>query len=298
MTAGFIGTGNMGLPLATNILDQEKGLSVFDINPEATKTLAEKQARIASSPAEVASQAEVVFACMPSVESFHAVASGADGVIHGSAIKTFVNLGTMGTEAAGEAERVLAEKGIDMLDSPITGGTARAWDKEITVIASGPKAVYDKVEPLLKAFAGEIVYIGDKVGQAQVVKVVNNMMSLTNLATCIEGLVLAAKAGIDPEKMLNVINNGSGQNSASLTKVPRHVLNRKFDLGGPMYISKKDVTLWREEAERLEVTQWVGNTVHHLVMQACAMGYGPGDMTEVTKIIEQMSGVEIPKTRD
>ncbi len=298
MTAGFIGTGNMGLPLATNILDQEKGLSVFDINPEATKTLAEKQARIASSPAEVASQAEVVFACMPSVESFHAVASGADGVIHGGAIKTFVNLGTMGTEAAGEVERVLAEKGIDMLDSPITGGTARAWDKEITVIASGPKAVYDKVEPLLKAFAGEIVYIGDKVGQAQVVKVVNNMMSLTNLATCIEGLVLAAKAGIDPEKMLNVINNGSGQNSASLTKVPRHVLNRKFDLGGPMYISKKDVTLWREEAERLEVTQWVGNTVHHLVMQACAMGYGPGDMTEVTKIIEQMSGVEIPKTRD
>jgi len=298
MTAGFIGTGNMGLPLATNILDQEKGLSVFDINPEATKTLAEKQARIASSPAEVASQAEVVFACMPSVESFHAVASGADGVIHGGAIKTFVNLGTMGTEAAGEVERVLAEKGIDMLDSPITGGTARAWDKEITVIASGPQAVYDKVEPLLKAFAGEIVYIGDKVGQAQVVKVVNNMMSLTNLATCIEGLVLAAKAGIDPEKMLNVINNGSGQNSASLTKVPRHVLNRKFDLGGPMYISKKDVTLWREEAERLEVTQWVGNTVHHLVMQACAMGYGPGDMTEVTKIIEQMSGVEIPKTRD
>ncbi|MEL0113496.1 MAG: NAD(P)-dependent oxidoreductase [Rickettsiales bacterium] len=298
MTAGFIGTGNMGLPLATNILDQEKGLSVFDINPEATKTLAEKQARIASSPAEVASQAEVVFACMPSVESFHAVASGADGVIHGGAIKTFVNLGTMGTEAAGEVERVLAEKGIDMLDSPITGGTARAWEKEITVITSGPKAVYDKVEPLLKAFAGEIVYIGDKVGQAQVVKVVNNMMSLTNLATCIEGLVLAAKAGIDPEKMLNVINNGSGQNSASLTKVPRHVLNRKFDLGGPMYISKKDVTLWREEAERLEVTQWVGNTVHHLVMQACAMGYGPGDMTEVTKIIEQMSGVEIPKTRD
>jgi 2-hydroxy-3-oxopropionate reductase len=298
MTAGFIGTGNMGLPLATNILDQEKGLSVFDINPEATKTLAEKQARIASSPAEVASQAEVVFACMPSVESFHAVASGADGVIHGSAIKTFVNLGTMGTEAAGEVERVLAEKGIDMLDSPITGGTARAWDKEITVITSGLKAVYDKVEPLLKAFAGEIVYIGDKVGQAQVVKVVNNMMSLTNLATCVEGLVLAAKAGIDPEKMLNVINNGSGQNSASLTKVPRHVLNRKFDLGGPMYISKKDVTLWREEAERLGVTQWVGNTVHHLVMQACAMGYGPGDMTEVTKIIEQMSGVEIPKTRD
>lgn len=298
MSAGFIGTGNMGMPLATHILDQEKSLSVFDVKEEVTKPLAEKQAHIAASPVEVASQAETVFACLPSVGSFHAVANGPDGVIHGGKIKTFVNLGTMGTEAAKEVETVLAAKGIAMLDSPITGGIQRAWDKNITVLSSGPKSVFDQVEPLLKSFAGEIVYIGEEVGQAQIVKIVNNMMSLTNLATCLEGLVLGAKAGIDPEKMLEVINNGSGQNSASLTKVPNHILNRKFDLGGPMYISQKDITLWREEAERLGVTQWVGNTVHQLYMQACAMGYGPGDMTEVAKIIEQMSDVEIPKTRD
>jgi len=121
---------------------------------------------------------------------------------------------------------------------------------------------------------------------------------LTNLAICIEGLVLGAKAGIDTEKLIDVINSGSGQNSASLTKVPRHVMNRKFDLGGPMYISKKDMTLWRQEVEQLGVTQWVGNSVHHLVMQACAMGYGPVDMTELAKVVEAMSDVEIPKTRD
>ena len=111
-------------------------------------------------------------------------------------------------------------------------------------------------------------------------------------------MVLGAKAGIDTEKLIDVINSGSGQNSASLTKVPRHVMNRKFDLGGPMYISEKDVILWQQEAERLGVTQWVGNTVRHLVMQACAMGYGPGDMTELAHVIEGMSDVEIPKTRD
>lgn len=297
MTAGFIGTGNMGLPLASHILDQEKALSVFDVRPEATAPLAERQARVAASPAEVASMAETVFACLPSVESFHAVVTGADGVIHGGRMKTFVNLGTMGTAAVGEVEAALAAQGVDMIDTPITGGVPRAWDRTITVIASGPRPTYDRVLPLLKSFAGEIVYVGDTVGQAQIVKVVNNMMSLTNLAICLEGLVLGAKAGIDPEKLLEVINNGSGQNSASLTKVPNHVLNRKFDLGGPMYISKKDVTLWRQEAERLGVTQWVGNTVHHLVMQANAMGLGPGDMTELAKIIEQMSAVEIPKTR-
>lgn len=298
MTAGFIGTGNMGLPLATHILDHEKSMSVFDINPDATKSLADKQARIANSPMDVASQAETVFACMPSVESFYAVASGGDGVIHGDQIKTFVNLGTMGTEAVSEVERQLAEKGIEMLDCPITGGTQRAWDKDITAIVSGPQVIYDRVEPLIKAFAGEMFYIGDKVGQAQVVKMINNMMSLTNLASCLEGVVLGAKAGIDTEKLISVINSGSGQNSASLTKVPRHVMNRKFDLGGPMYISQKDVTLWRQEVERLGATQWVGNTVHQLVMQSCAMGYGPVDMTEMAKVIEQMSDIEIPKTRD
>ena len=298
MTAGFIGTGNMGLPLATHILDHEKSMSVYDVDISATQTLAAKQAHIAASPAEVASQAETVFACLPSVDSFRAVGAGPDGVIHGTAIKTFVNLGTMGTEAVGEIERVLGAKGIDVFDCPITGGTQRAWDKTLTAIASGPQAVFECVKPLIEAFAGEIFYIGDRVGQAQVVKMVNNMMSLTNLASCLEGMVLGAKAGIDAEKMLAVINSGSGQNSASLTKVPRHVMNRKFNLGGPMYISQKDVTLWRAEVERLGVTQWVGNTVHHLLMQACAMGYGPGDMTELAKVIEQMSDVEIPKTRE
>lgn len=298
MTAGFIGTGNMGLPLATHILDQEKGLSIYDVDRKATEALAEKQGRVANSPVEVANEAETVFACLPSVESFHAVAGADDGVIHGTAIKTFVNLGTMGTDAIGEVERILGANGIDVFDCPITGGTQRAWDKTITAIASGPQEVFERVRPLIKAFAGEIHYIGDKVGQAQVTKIVNNMMSLTNLASCIEGIVLGAKAGIDIEKLLAVINNGSGQNSASMTKVPRHIMNRKFDLGGPMYISQKDVTLWRREVERLGVTQWVGNTVHHLVMQACAMGYGPGDMTEIAKVVEQMSDVEIPKTRN
>ena len=95
MKAGFIGTGSIGAPLAGNILDQEKSLVVFDINPAATRALAEKQASVVQSPAQVASQAEVVFACMPSIDSFHAVVSGADGVLAGDKMTTFVNLGTI-----------------------------------------------------------------------------------------------------------------------------------------------------------------------------------------------------------
>ena len=298
MKAGFIGTGSIGLPLSSNILDQEKALAVYDINPGATKSLAEKQARVLSSPGEVANEAEVVFACMPSIESFHAIVSGSGGVLQGSTMKTFVNLGTMGTEAVGAVEAALSEKGIAMLDSPITGGVQRAWDGDITVVTSGPQAVYDQVEPFLQSFARDIHYVGGEVGQAQLVKISNNIMSFTNLVIACEALVMAAKGGVDPEKALAVMNSGSGQNSATLGKVPNFILNRAFNMEAPMHIIEKDAMLWRMEAERLEVPQNVASATYQTMRQALAMGLKDGDLSEMVRVVERAANFELPKTRD
>ena len=298
MKAGFIGTGSIGAPLATNILNQEKSLTVFDINPGGTKSLAEKQARIVGSPAEVADEADVVFACMPSIASFHAVVSGEDGVLDGGRMNIFVNLGTMGTEAVAAVEAALADKGIAMLDSPITGGVQRAWDGDITVISSGPQAVFDQVEPFLKSFARDIHYVGGEIGQAQLVKISNNIMSFTNLVVAVEALVMAAKGGVDPEKALAVFNAGSGQNSATLTKIPNFILNRKFNMEAPMHIIEKDAMLWRMEAERLEVPQNVAGATYHTMRQALAMGLGGGDLSEIVRVVERAANFELPKTRD
>lgn len=298
MKAGFIGTGSMGLPLASGILNQENALVAYDIDPAATKPLAEKQARIVDSPAAVAEEADIVFACMPSIASFHAVVSGDEGIVHGSQMKLFVNLGTMGTEALAEVEATLTERGVPMLDSPITGGVKRAWDADITVITSGPKAVYDQAEPFLKSFARDIHYVGDKVGQAQIAKICNNIMSFTNMVVGLEALTMAAKGGVDPEKVLAVINAGSGQNSATLTKIPNFVLNRTFDMEAPMYIIEKDAMLWRMEAERLEVPQNVAGATYHTLQQALAMGMRGGDFSEIVKVIERAADFQMPKTRD
>ena len=295
MTVGFIGTGSMGLPLAANILDQEQSLVAFDINTDATQPLAEKQARIVGSPVEVANEAEVVFACMPSIESFNAVVTGQDGIIHGSRMKTFVNLGTMGTEALAEIEKVLGEKGIPMLDSPITGGVQRAWDKDITVIASGPQALYDEIEPLLKSFARDIHYVGDKVGQAQIAKICNNIMSFTNMIIGLEALVMAAKAGVDPQKVLSVINSGSGQNSATLSKIPNFVMKGNFEMAAPMHIIAKDAMLWRMESERLQTPTNVASASYQALQQALAMGLGNGDFSEIVKLMERDADFELPK---
>ncbi len=295
MTVGFIGTGSMGLPLAANILDQEQSLVAFDINTDATQPLAEKQAHIVGSPVEVANEAEVVFACMPSIESFNAVVTGQDGIIHGSRMKTFVNLGTMGTEALAEIEKVLGEKGVPMLDSPITGGVQRAWDKDITVIASGPQALYDEIEPFLRSFARDIHYVGDKVGQAQIAKICNNIMSFTNMIIGLEALVMAAKAGVDPQKVLSVINSGSGQNSATLSKIPNFVMKGDFEMAAPMHIIAKDAMLWRMESERLQTPTNVASASYQALQQALAMGLGNGDFSEIVKLMERDADFELPK---
>ncbi len=298
MKAGFIGTGSMGSPLASNLLDQEKSLVVYDINPAATKPLAEKQARVVASPAEVAEEADIVFGCMPSIDSFHAIVSGNDGVIHGKQMKTFVNLGTMGSDAITAVEATLAEQGVGVLDSPITGGVARARQGDITVITSGPKAIYDLAEPMLKSFARDIHYVGDKVGQAQLTKICNNIMSFTNLIVGLEALVMAAKGGVDPEKVLAVLNSGTGQNSATLTKIPNFIMNRKFDMEAPMYINEKDTHLWQQEADRLEVPQMVASATYQTLQQLVAMGLRDGDMSETVKLIERNADFQLPKTRD
>lgn len=295
MIAGFIGTGSMGLPLAAKILDQEQSLVAFDINPKATKSLADKQARIVDSPVAVANDAEIVFACMPSIESFRHIVSGKDGIIHGTQMKTFVNLGTMGTEALAEIEAVLKEKGIPMLDSPITGGVQRAWDADITVITSGPQAVYDEAEPFLKSFARDIHYVGEKIGQAQIAKICNNIMSFTNMIIGLEALLMAAKGGVDPEKVLNVINSGSGQNSATLTKIPNYVMKGNFEMEAPMHIIAKDAMLWRMESERLQTPTNVASASYQTLQQALAMGLGDGDFSEIVKLMERASDFELPK---
>ena len=298
MKAGFIGTGSMGLPLASNILDQENALVAYDINPEATKSLADKQARIVDSPVAVANESDIVFACMPSIASFHAVVTADDGIIHGNQMKTFVNLGTMGTEALAEIESTLGKQGVPTLDSPITGGVQRAWEGDITVISSGPKEVFAQAEPFLKSFARDIHYVGEEVGQAQITKICNNIMSFTNLVVGLEAVTMAAKGGVDPEKALGVSNSGSGQNSATLSKIPNFVMNRKFNMEAPMYITAKDAMLWRMEAERLEVPQNVAGATYHTMLHALAMGLREGDMSEIVKVIERAANFELPKTRD
>jgi len=294
---GFIGLGAMGAPMAGRLVERNHEVTVLDTDAAAMQPLAARGAAVAGSPAGLADRAEIVFACLPSLASVREVACGPHGIADGKAVRIYVNLSTTGSSLSREIAAALTQRAIASLDAPITGGPPKARDGSLTVMVSGPRAAYDAVEPLLGAFASHRFYLGDKPGIAQTMKLINNIMSAANLAIAAESMVMGAKAGLDPEQMLAVLNHGSGQNSATLTKIPDHVLNRKFDYGGALYIIRKDLEAWRQEAEALGVPAWIGSAVRQLYLHTIAQGSPQDDMTTVVRLIEGWAGIELPKTR-
>jgi 2-hydroxy-3-oxopropionate reductase len=289
---GFIGLGSIGGPMAERILQAGHQLHVYDIRPEAMAAF-RGRAELSGSPREMADHVDTVLGCLASSDSFREAVLGRDGIVAGHRAKQYVHLGTNGSAVLQELAAGLAAAGIATLDAPMTGGRQRAQQGTLTVMASGPRALFDAAEPFLRCYGSKIVYLGASVGAAQVMKSVNNMLSLTNLVAACEALVVGAKAGLDPETMLEVINSGSGQNTATSQKVPRHILGRSFDFGGSLAVVLKDIGVFIDHAAAFDI----GTPVAHLVMQAYQTAIRDGsdkeDITTVVRPMEKQAGVTL-----
>lgn len=291
---GFVGLGAMGRPMAVNLAKSGQPLVVRDLDQTANDILAQRGAVVADSVTELANQTMTVLACMPSVAAAEAVIMEAR---EGSAIKHFVNLGTTGSKFSQTMAAALAEKGIAYLDAPISGGPPGAEAATLSIMCSGDPAAYEAAKPALEVTSAKLTYLGEKPGAAQTMKLVNNIMSFCNLVAASEAMILGAKAGLDPEQMIEVINASSGRNSASMDKIPKAVLPRSFDYGGGNHIIEKDLELWRQEAEAYDVPGYMGNLVRTLFRQMIAEEGKDKDFTRIFMLLERMAGVEMKKTR-
>jgi len=289
---GFIGVGKMGGHMAARLLDAGHKLSICDTNEAALAPLLARGAQRAKSPADVASAAETVLVSLPTPVVVRAVALGKDGVVAGSRARTFVDLSTTGPRVAIEVARGLAAKGITGVDAPVSGGPMGAQKGTLAIMVSGPAEVAARLEPLLRVL-GKVFVVGERPGMGQTMKLANNLMSATALAITSEALVMGVKAGLDPKTMLQVINAGSGRNSASEDKFPRTVLPRTFDFGFPHELLYKDVKLCLDEGEALGVPMWVGNAVGQLLGVAKVQQGPSADITTLVRCIEQWAGVEV-----
>jgi 3-hydroxyisobutyrate dehydrogenase-like beta-hydroxyacid dehydrogenase len=289
---GFVGVGRMGGPMASRLLDAGYQLVVFDTSADATAPLAARGARVAASAADVASLAPIVFVSLPTPAVVQAVALTAGGLISGSAVKTVIDVSTTGPGVAGTVARALAEKGITYVDSPVSGGIAGAVKGTLAVMVACPKPTYDEVEPILKIF-GKTFYTGEKAGLAQTAKLANNLLAAAAMVVSSEAIVMGVKAGLDPKVLIDIINAGSGRNSATQDKFPRAVLTRSFDFGFATGLSYKDVRLCVDEAESLGVPMVAGAAIRQMLAVTQAKFGANSDFTSIARVVEEWAGVEI-----
>jgi 3-hydroxyisobutyrate dehydrogenase-like beta-hydroxyacid dehydrogenase len=283
---GFVGTGKMGGPMACRLLEAGHALVVYDIRDEAVEPLTARGACKANSSRAVADATDIVFFSLPEPEDVRGEAIGEAGVIAGKRARILVDLSTTGRPTTVLIAETLGRKGVDVVDAPVSGGVAGATKGTLAVMASGPPEARTRVMPLLEIM-GRVFIIGDRPGMAQVMKLANNLLSATSLAIASEAVVMGMKAGLDPQLMIDVINAGTGRNSATETKFPQAILNHRFAYGFATGLMHKDVRLCLEEARTLDVSMPVGEAVR-AIWQICERELGPdSDYTEIFRLLER-----------
>jgi 3-hydroxyisobutyrate dehydrogenase-like beta-hydroxyacid dehydrogenase len=292
MDIGFIGLGKMGFPMARRLIEAKHRLVVFDTRKEAADRLVAMGATAVSSPKEVADRVESVMASLPSLQASLEVATGDNGVIEGSCVKRFVDLSTVGSHMAVRIHDLLKKRGIVQIDSPVSGGVGGAEKGTLAVMVSGPKADAEAVRPALEVI-GKMFFIGEKPGSAQTMKLANNFLSATAVVATSEAVVMGVKSGLDPHVMIEVINAGSGMNTASRDKFPRAILPRTFDFGFTTGLMVKDVRLCLEEMKSLGLSMEVAEAVGRLWEVVIRDMGAESDFTTAIKPIEKAAGVVV-----
>jgi 3-hydroxyisobutyrate dehydrogenase-like beta-hydroxyacid dehydrogenase len=254
--------------------------------------LVAKGAKAASSPKDVADHAETVMASLPSLQASLDVATGKDGVIEGKRVKRFVDLSTVGSQMAVRIHDILAKRNLVQLDSPVSGGVGGAEKGTLAVMVSGPRVEFETIKPALGVI-GKVFFIGEKPGSGQTMKLANNLLSATAMVATSEAVVMGVKAGLDPAVMIDVINSGSGMNTASRDKFPRSVLPRSFDFGFATGLMVKDVRLALEEMKSLGLSMEVAEAVGRLWEVVIREMGAESDFTSAILPIEKKAGVVV-----
>jgi 3-hydroxyisobutyrate dehydrogenase-like beta-hydroxyacid dehydrogenase len=278
--------------MASRLVDAGYRLTVFDVRRDAVDALRAKGAQAAGSPAEVSSATQTVLLSLPTPAIVREVALGANGVIEGKSVKTMLDLSTTGARTAREIAAALGARGITAVDSPVSGGVAGAIKGTLAVMVACPRALFADLEPMLKHI-GKVFFIGEQPGMGQTMKLANNLLSATALAATSEAIVFGVKAGLDPAIMCDVINAGSGRNTATEDKFPRQILTRRFEQGFTTGLMYKDVMLCLGEAEAAGVPMAVASAVGAGGGRAPPGLGAESDITTIVQIVERAAGVEV-----
>ena len=294
---GFIGLGQMGKWMALNLVKAGFEVWVQDIDPQAVAFVEDQGARSAKTPSEIAAQTEWIFLSLPNTEIVEDVIFGENGVIQGGKPGLIVvDLSTIGYLATLEINEKLNASGILFADAPVSGMEARAQEANLTIMFGGDESILEKLRPALDVIGNKIVHMG-KVGSGQLTKLINQLLFNISCAGVAEVLPMAAKLGLDPEKVTQVVTTGTGRSFAAEFFVPLALENR-FDQGDPIKHAYKDLISAAEISAHQKIPLPVVQATTATFQMALAEGFGDESKGSLIKVFERMLGVEFRKKGD
>lgn len=291
---GFIGLGIMGKPMSENLLMAGYSLIVCDRNQTVVDELTAKGATAAPTVKEVAAQVDMIITMLPNSPHVREVALGANGIIDGAkAGLIYVDMSSIDPIVAREVASALKEKGIPMLDAPVSGGQPKAIDGTLSVMVGGPQDIFDTVEPVLKAMAGSVVRTGD-IGAGNVTKLANQIIVALNIAAMSEALVLATKTGVEPELVYKAIRGGLAGSTVLDAKAPL-VMDRKFEPGFRIDLHIKDLQNVMDTAHSVGVPLPLSAAVMEMMQAMRVDGKGGQDHGGLIQHYEKLANVVVKR---
>ena len=294
MKVGFIGVGFMGQHMAKHILDEGHDLTIYDISETAAKNLVKAGAKSVSSPSEVAAISEVIFTSLPTPQDVEQVVLGEGGILAGALEgTTLFDLSTTDPETITRISNSAAQRGISVLDAPVSGGTIGAEQGTLCVMVGGDKNNYDRYKSVLDLIGNQVVYCGN-LGAGAVCKIVNNLIGMTLGVVLSEAFSLGVKAGVDPMTLYNAVSMSSGE-TRQMHTFPTGLFEGDFSPGFKLDLGSKDVGLATNLGRSLRVPMDVSNLIHQKYVEAQNRGWGEQSTTAIAKLQEERAGVEIRK---
>ena len=289
---GFVGLGIMGKPMAMNLLKAGYSLTVYDIRPEPVKEVVAAGAAEGTSSKDVAEKSEIVITMLPNSPEVKEAVLGKDGVLDGAKSgMILIDMSSIAPLVSKEVCSKLAEKGVEMLDAPVSGGEPKAIDGTLSIMVGGKKEVFDEVEEILKVMGGSAVLVGD-IGSGNTTKLANQIIVALNIAAMSEAMVLATKAGVEPEKVYQAIRGGLAGSTVLDAKVPL-ALEGNFKPGFRIELHIKDLANALETAQEIEAPVPLASGVMEIMQTLKADGKGGDDHGGIIQYYEKMAKVKV-----
>ena len=258
---GFVGLGNMGRPMATNLVKSGRNVLVHDA--ACTQARAPRGAKLAASNAALAAAVEVVHLCVPDGRASESIAREVAAAAD-RRTRLIVDHSTIGTTAAVRVHDLLAGHGVEYVDAPVSGGVSGAVNATLAIMYSGSETTFETLRPTFEVMAGNVFRVGGRPGQGQAMKVLNNFLSGTAMAATAEAVAFGVRQGLDMKMILDVVNASSGRNTATTDKFPNRVLTGTWDAGFHSTQLNKDLGLYRDAAEAIGASRPVSQAVSDL----------------------------------